>query len=159
MCCVLTVYEHRNYFLCSCISLSYPPEPRKRSGAVWLQNGRAFIIGGIVATNDAATDKSTEHWSASFLVIYCPWHSWNHVKHKWTKATLILTVIIQPSATQLREMIPVVGSCSSTVYSPPLLLDETMEGQWTILSCLYELRLLCGKGNNIYAFGKIPFCY
>lgn len=69
------------------------------------------------------------------------------------------TLITHPSATQFREMILVVGSRSSAIFSPSRVLNRTKMDQWTSLSCLYKLRLLCGQGDNIFAFGTISFFF
>lgn len=63
--------------------------------------------------------------------------------------------IENPSAALFRKDIFVVGENAAAIYSPSSRLADAQAGQWTSLSCPYELASVFGQEDAIFAIGQL----
>lgn len=119
---------------------------RAYAAAIWLPDGRIYVIGG-------RHDSMLDEWSCSVEFYTRQWNAANPIQVGWTESTPMPIPVISPSAVRFKEMILVVGDKSAALFSPA---DEFLDGdlgQWTVLSCPYELTFIFGQDDRIFAIG------
>lgn len=128
---------------------------RAHAAAIWLPDGRIFVIGG-------RHIPTREEWCCSVEVYTRIWNATNPIQDSWKEATPMPTAVIAPSAALVHDRIFLVGEKTAAVFSPPSQVDDTKPGQWTTLSCPHDLTYIFGRDDHIFAIGitkLIRYCF
>ena len=126
---------------------------RDAATAVWLSDGRLFVIGGKTA------DRSTLKWTNNVEMCVCPWNATSSTQPEWSLATPMPSALELPQACFFQDTIVVVGSGDegTGTFCPCLTMDTRREGQWTAVQSLPvhgELKSLLSTGDELFAMSE-----
>ena len=121
--------------------------PRELATAVWLPDGRIFVIGG-------DTKGGLNYvWTDSVEQCLCPWNVAISTRFEWSLATPMPNALKYPQACHFQDSILVVGEGNRDTFSPCLRMDTSQRGQWTALHHL----TVYGRPSSLMSTGDELF--